>query len=544
MRPDAPRLEPRGLDRKRTILLLRSVVIVSLSYLVLFTETGTAPESVAYTLGLILSNGLLALVPATLYSDRGFAKWLFLFDTACVLVGLYLTVGLSQDFLIVYFFTMLLTAMVDGIGQIAVGAVAVSVTYGAWLWMTANGQVGSAEWLRLPFFFIVAVFYAYMTEEVKLERIRRQQAERETEHLRFLLAMGDAVSAPGSPGQWADQVKQAVEAAFPRLACEVVSSLPAGPTGTMHWAPLVVRGRTFGGLRVTPADDRGLSADEKHFCDVAALVAANGLFAAEQAHDAGRMKHEFLSTMSHELRTPLHAILGYVELLETVVGPEADPVLSDSLGRMRFNSLRLQNLLEEMLLFAELRAGGSRMTETEDVDLASLFAALEPDVLARIESKPVRFAWRVDPDVPVLRTDGRKVRQIVNGLLSNAAKFTDRGTIGLRARRLAPDTIEIGVEDSGIGIRSSDFELIFEAFRQLDGSLTRRADGLGLGLALVRELTTILGGEVRVESDVERGSTFRVRLPIGTAPVVIPTRVEARSRFSSVRLSAYATPRL
>lgn len=532
MGPHGARLEPHGFDRKRTILLLRSVVIISLCYLVLFTEAGTAPYTVAYVLALMASNGALAMIPAPLYRHRGFAKLLFLFDTACVLVGLSFTAGLSQDFLIVYFFTMLLTAMVDTLAQIAVGAVVVSAVYGAWLWMTANGHLGSAEWLRLPFFFIIAIFYAYMTEEVKRERVRRQQAERESEHLRFLLALGDAVSAPGSSSHWADQVKHTVEAAFPRLACEVVATLPPGPTGLVRWVPLTTRGRTFGGLRVTPKDDFPLSPDEERFCDVAACVAASGLFAAEQANDTSQMKREFLSTLSHELRTPLHAILGYLELLETAVGPSADATVADSVSRLRTNSTRLYGLLEELLWFAELRAGGGRVCGVERVELPGVFAELEATVAAQIDAKPVRFAWRVEADVPGLRTDGRKLRQVITGLLSNAAKFTEQGTIRLHARRVTPDAIEISVQDTGVGIRPRDFDLIFEEFRQVDGSLTRRADGLGLGLALVHELTGLLGGQIRVESDVARGSTFRVRLPIGavgdapSAPARAPSRVE------------------
>jgi len=529
MKPDEIRLEPYGLDRKRTILLLRSVVVVSLCYLVLFTDAGTSPHSVGYILCLIVSNGALALIPAPIYSNRGFSKALFLFDTACVLVGLYFTVGLSQDFLIVYFFTMLLTAMVDTMGQIAVGAVVVSLIYGAWLWMTANGHLGSAEWLRLPFFFIVAIFYAYMTEEVKRERTRRQQAERESEHLRFLLALGDAVSAPGSTAHWADQVKQAVEAAFPRLTCEAMATLPPGPTGLVHWVPLTARGRTFGGLRVAPTDGCPLSPDEERFCDVAAFVAANGLFAGEQASDASRMKQEFLSNLSHELRTPLHAILGYVELLEGAMGVPVDAVVSDSLARLRANSTRLHGLLEELLWFAELRAGGARASGVERVDLPSVFAELEPVVVAQIDAKPVRFAWRVEADVPTLHADGRKVRQIVSGLLSNAVKFTERGAIRLHARRVSPQEIEISVEDSGVGIQPHDFDLIFEEFRQVDGSLTRRVDGLGLGLALVRELTTLLSGHIHVESGAEHGSTFRVRLPIDRDGLAAPAADPARA---------------
>jgi signal transduction histidine kinase len=505
-----------GLDKKRTILLLRSVLVISLSYLVLFTEAGTAPHSVGYILALIVSNLALVYVPPQSFNHKHFAKVLFFFDTAAVLIGLYFTVGFSQDFLIAYFFTMFLTAMVETIHQIAIGAVLVSITYGSWLWMTSGETIGSAEWLRLPFFFIVAVFYAYMTEEVKRERTRRLQAEREGEHLRFLLLLGDAFARKQATQDWAAHVRSVIESAFPRLACSVQPVAPhGGDQNHQVWVPFASGERTFGGLLVEARDGMELSPDEMQFCRVAALVAANGLHTAEQARAAGdltRLKEEFLSTLSHEFRTPLHGLLGYADLLEDAVCAQDGSLVRENLNRLRANAQRLQSLLEELLWFAEIRAG-HRPQVIEPVDLREIFDQLANAVSPQLQGRPVRLEVKIGADVPVLHTDGRKLRQIVSGLLSNALKFTDQGLIRLSARCLPGSEVEISVEDSGIGIDARHHDLIFEEFRQVDGSLTRQTDGLGLGLALARELAGLLGGRISVESRVEQGSTFRVRLP-------------------------------
>ena len=183
------------IDKKRTVVLLRSVVVISTSYLILFGSSASNAASIWYIIALIVSNVLLALTPAEWFHEPRFSAGLLLADTAVVLVGLYLTVGcFSQDFLIIYFFTIFLTTATESVAQIAVGAAMISGLYGYWLWMSSPHLLGAGEWLRLPFFFIVAVFYAYVTEETKQERWRRQAAERESMHLRFLLEVSESFS--------------------------------------------------------------------------------------------------------------------------------------------------------------------------------------------------------------------------------------------------------------------------------------------------------------------------------------------------------------
>ena len=509
--------EECGLDKKRTVILLRSVVAISLSYLVVFAQTDVAPATIVYVLAWILSNGALTRFPPAAFRQPLFSKVLFLGDTAAVLFGLYCTVGFSQDFLIVYFFTMFLTAAVETVAQIAVGAIIVSGLYGVWLCTSATHTLGSAEWLRLPFFFIVAIFYAYMTEEVKRERERRLQVEREGQHLRFLLQLSDAFSGPNATRELITQLGAVVTSAFPRLRCTVSAEADGSDANCFR---IQAHGATFGALQVTATDGGALRDDEEQFCRVVALVAANALHAAEQTSSAmgshARLKEEFLGTLSHELRTPLHAILGYIEILENILVPSRDPLAHESVERLRTNTCRLQGLLEEMLWFAELRSG-EREVQIEPVHLQEIFEPLVVRTRNELVGRPIHLVSRVEVDIPVLRTDRRKLSHIIDALLSNAAKFTERGTIELTARCLPGEEVEIAVRDAGIGIDAKDFGAIFEDFRQLDGSLTRRVGGMGIGLALAQELATVLGGRIDVESQRNSGSKFSLHLPMDAA---------------------------
>lgn len=524
----------RGIDKKRTVVLLRSVVVISTSYLILFGDSATSLASIAYILALILSNLLLALTPREWFHGPRFSAGLLLGDTAVVLIGLYLTVGcFSQDFLIIYFFTIFLTTATEGVAQIAVGSAMISGLYGYWLWLTASHALGAGEWLRLPFFFIVAVFYAYVTEETKQERWRRQHAERESDRLRFLLQVSETFSQRALGEEVVRNLAQLVETAFPRLGCEMCVQGIEQTVETGSVFPLSAHDRTFGALRVTPNDGAALSAEEDQFCKLLAMVAANALYAAAQvgvAQEGTRLKQEFLSTLSHELRSPLHIILGNADIIAEELKTVASPFVRESLERLRASGFRLLDVVEELLCFAELRSGNAAMF-VERVDLSDLFDEFATSMKGLLAGRPIRFECSVGTDVPALYTDRRKLRLIVHGLLGNAAKFTEKGFVRLSAESVA-DRIEIAVQDSGIGIAPQDMPKIFRDFQQIDGSLKRRFDGLGLGLALAKELATALGGQVEAESQPQHGSTFRVRLPVRSSASIArgPLRAAAARR--------------
>ena len=521
MWPSSSSADQGGREKKRTVILLRSVVVVSTSYLVLFAQPQVSAPGIAYILTFLLSNVVLALLPFQLFERPNFSAALLLGDTAAVLVGLYHTVGFSQDFLIVYFFTIFLTTAANSIFEIAIGAGLVSALYGYWLWTSSGHGLNSGEWLRLPFFFIIAIFYAYLTEETKRERRRRQEAEEESQYLRFLLSLGDTFSRRIANRELVGQIGSLVEAALPRLTCEVRLDETVTAAGDATLFLLSAHGRTFGSLKVSGKNGTPLSADEERCCRGVAVAAASALYTAEQvtaAQEGSRVKDEFLGVLSHELRTPLHAILGYLDMLGNAVEASSDEFARESVERLRANACRLQDLVEEMLCFTELRAG-KRALQLERVELRDLFDQCRVALEDQLAGRPIRFEWDVDHRIVPLQTDRRKLKQMVNGLLNNAAKFTENGFIHLSARLVGDEEVEIAVRDSGVGIDPKDVSLIFEEFRQLDTSLTRRFGGVGLGLSLTQELALTLGGRVAVESESGRGAIFRVRLPVAACPL-------------------------
>lgn len=529
-------LQHSRFDKKRTIILLRSVLVISTSYLILFGQAAQASTSIAYIAALLFSNVALIITPAAWFTQPGFSALLLLGDTAAVLVGLYLTVGcFSQDFLIIYFFTIFLTTATSGLPQIAIGAAIVSGLYGYWLWLTSAHMIGSGEWLRLPFFFIVAVFYAFVTEETKRERLFRERAEAESERLRLLFNLGDALPQQMASEQLVPQIGTLVEAAFPRLRCYATTQ-EAKPDQPQAVFPLLAGGRSFGNLQVVTPDGSPLWPNETAFCRVGAVIAANALCTAEQvsAPQSGLdIRDTFLSMLSHELRTPLHVILGNTEILNDISSLHDDPLVRETIDRLRANACRLLDLIQELLCFSELRAGKS-VVQREAVDLRELCHDCRTTMAERLAGRPISFALHLAVDLPTLVTDARKLRLIVDGLLSNAAKFTQQGFVRLTAEACGEQVV-ISVFDSGIGINAMDISTIFQPFRQLDESLTRPYQGLGLGLALVRELATDLGGSVTVESQPNQGSTFRVHLPL--APPTISPDLAAASVAGSLSWS-------
>jgi signal transduction histidine kinase len=227
---------------------------------------------------------------------------------------------------------------------------------------------------------------------------------------------------------------------------------------------------------------------------------------------ADRLKSEFVSTMSHELRTPLNVIIGYTEMLRdgTGGGLSADQV--DLIHRVDDRSRELLELIEATLCVGRIEAGRA------DVDLTSLtmdeiVRALQAATAGLPCPPGVEFSWQVStaPDDRLV-TDRAKLALVVRNLVSNAFKFTERGAVTVRLRP-QDDTLVIEVNDTGIGIGSEHLPIIFDMFRQVDGTSTRRHAGVGLGLYIVKQFANRLGAVVSVESALGTGSTFRVVVP-------------------------------
>lgn len=504
------------MNRKRIVLLLRSVVIATSAYVVLGTHQSIRLAELLFVGLFALSNALLAVVPRRIVERPQFGPVLLLVDTAFILFVLSWRHGLSQDVLLVYFFTVFLTTVGDSLASIATGGALVSGLYGYWLWHSSPHPLDPEQWLRLPFFFLIAVFYGALMEQLKAEQRRRKSAEQESQHLRVLLDLAGVFSESHATREFVLGLGRFITEACPELHCRVMlreeHSADASASGLS--LPLSAHGHTYGVLAIETSEPRELTEREHWLCQMVAHAAAGALYAAEQstaAQSAGEVKEQFLATVSHELRTPLHAILGYTDILSMSL-PDDDPLLRDSVERMRVNACRMQDLVEQVLGFAEVRAG-QRSVRPENVRIGELFEELAPVIRELLYGKPVEFSWSVAAELTRFPTDRRKLKQMLVSLLSNAAKFTEEGRVTLSASVDADGCLEIRVTDSGVGIPSTDLTAVFEDFRQVDNSLSRRFGGLGLGLAFARELVTILGGTMTLDSEVGQGTAVCVRLP-------------------------------
>ncbi len=237
-------------------------------------------------------------------------------------------------------------------------------------------------------------------------------------------------------------------------------------------------------------------------------------------YEMNRIKSDFLATMSHELRTPLNSIIGFSEVLNGNANLNERQVRY--VGNIQTSGKILLGMINDILDLAKIESGKMEV-RSEDFSIRDVCEALTNLTRPMADRKDVTLECRLDEAIPLLRQDPGKIRQILYNLLSNAIKFTpEGGRVTLKARTDGRFVV-LEVEDTGIGIAEDEREAIFEKFRQAkapgrsDDVLTREHQGTGLGLSIVRELSRLLGGEVHLRSQLGRGSTFTVRIPLQLA---------------------------
>lgn len=245
-----------------------------------------------------------------------------------------------------------------------------------------------------------------------------------------------------------------------------------------------------------------------------------------EAENANRLKDEFLATLSHELRTPLNAILGWSQILQsrTLDATEA----KQALKTIERNAKSQSQLIDDILDVSRIITGKLRL-DVQAVDLPNVLAAAIDAARPAAEAKSIRLQVLLDPQAGPISGDPDRLQQVIWNLLSNAVKFTPKGgRVQLRLERVNSH-VEIVVSDTGRGIEAEFLPHVFDRFRQSDGSMTRRHGGLGLGLAIVRQIVELHGGTVSVESaGAEQGATFTVNLPL------LPMRREPASDATRV----------
>lgn len=349
----------------------------------------------------------------------------------------------------------------------------------------------------------------------------------------------------------------------------VLKSIPADPRVTdagffarqgfasCAVVPLVATGEVVGALCFYGREERQFGEEEVEFLStlagqIAIAIHNSQLYQriktqAAALERANRMKSEFLSVMSHELRTPLNVVLGYTEMIQNRILGEINPEQQDALGRILRHSHQLLTMIDSILEATRIESSKVRV-EYRATSMNAFLDDLRSAYSIPLE-KDVTLAWDYPPIPTVIRTDTAKLSQILKNLIDNAIKFTPRGKVRVSARVVRPrrvrrdpepsatpgtgapdagpfiasvpaspdesgDWVEFQVADTGIGIAEDSIPVIFQMFQQLDSSKTRPYGGTGLGLYIVKTFTELLGGELGVESELGKGSTFSVRLPL------------------------------
>jgi PAS domain S-box-containing protein len=338
----------------------------------------------------------------------------------------------------------------------------------------------------------------------------------------------DASSVPMRAATWGDVLGFEADSnqIRPLLAPDILPPSEQDRVSDKLITPLRVGDQVIGMIELDQKEDGSPWSDEERALAQAvaqefavSLQDARSYQLTQQAlvemREADRLKSQFLANMSHELRTPLNSIIGFSRvILKGIDGPISENQEQD-LNAIYNAGQHLLGLINNILDLSKIEAGKMELAFTE-VDLAEIIRVVMATAVGLVKDKPIELIVDVPEDLPAVQADSIRIRQVLLNLVSNAAKYTEEGHIGVSARtirRAGQSEIVIAVFDTGPGIAPEDQEKIFEPFSQVDASPTRKTGGTGLGLSISRHLVELHGGTIWVESIPGEGSTFAFTLP-------------------------------
>ncbi|MDP6428736.1 MAG: ATP-binding protein [Rhodospirillales bacterium] len=239
------------------------------------------------------------------------------------------------------------------------------------------------------------------------------------------------------------------------------------------------------------------------------------LLAKEAAESSNKAKSEFLANMSHELRTPLNAIIGYSEALEGgIFGPIANEKQSGYLNIIHSSGNHLLSIINDILDLSAIESGKVELRETE-ISLDSVAAYSTQILQTRANKKAVRVSNKVDENLPKIRADELRIKQVLVNILSNAVKFTpEGGKVTLEAQLEGDGSLAVSVTDTGVGMDEDGLAKAMEKFGQVENEMTSDEPGTGLGLPLTRGLMELHGGSLEIQSALGNGTTVKLRFPM------------------------------
>jgi signal transduction histidine kinase len=237
---------------------------------------------------------------------------------------------------------------------------------------------------------------------------------------------------------------------------------------------------------------------------------------AEKLREVERLKSEFLASMSHELRTPLNSIIGFADVLLEGLDGDLNDRMEQDVRLIRDSGDHLRNLIGDILDMSKIEAGKMDL-RYEEIDMRQMAQDIIATANPLAHEKQLKLGLNLSDDLFNIHADRTRLRQIMWNIMGNAIKFTQKGSVTL-AMQTQENNLLVSIRDTGIGISSENIPIVFEQFRQIDGSLNRMAEGTGLGMPITKKLVEIHGGEIWVESVIGIGTTFWFTIPRFPAP--------------------------